>query len=151
MFCFNSESNKNFRPCQFFYYMKLDLRTRLAKFSYRIFQVYLTCWKIVYVCIKPNWRYCLRKSLQCSRIGDIYIYLGDIYRQTCIRRPLLRRLKNCRLGQVVVLYSNFIKGPQTKSARSWQIFSFCSHCECLQAIEICQNKYLQFCVFWCHY
>ena len=28
---------------------------------------YLTCWKIIYVYIKPNWRYYLRKSLQCCR------------------------------------------------------------------------------------
>ena len=28
---------------------------------------YLTCWKIIFVYIKPNCRYCLRKSLQCYR------------------------------------------------------------------------------------
>ena len=39
---------------------------------------YGTCWKIVYVYIKLNWRYCLRKSLQCygKSIGDIYIFRG---------------------------------------------------------------------------
>ena len=34
---------------------------------------YLTIWKIIYVYIKSNWRYFLRKNLQCYRtnIGDL--------------------------------------------------------------------------------
>ena len=37
-------------------------------------QEYLTCWKIIFVHIKPNWRYRLRKSLQCYRknIGNTH-------------------------------------------------------------------------------
>ena len=32
---------------------------------------YLTCWKIIYVYIRPNWRYCLIKSLQCYRTNIV--------------------------------------------------------------------------------
>ena len=42
---------------------------------------YLTCWKIICVYIKPNWRYCLRMSLQCYRknIVDL-IWQGTLHR-----------------------------------------------------------------------
>ena len=74
-----------------------------------------------------------------------------LYSQTCTRLPLLRPLKSVRLGQVVVLSYTFIKRPQTKSGRSWQVVSFYSHCEWfINNLKICWNKDLQFCVFWCH-
>ena len=55
--------------------------------------------------------------------GFTFVFWG--FSQDCVRRPFLGPRKSGRLGQVGV----FIKRPQIKSGRSWQVLSFYSHCE----------------------
>ena len=68
-----------------------------------------------------------------------------LYSQTCIRRPLLEPFKSGRLGQVVVLKNTFLKGPQTKSGCSRQVFSFYSHCECSINKDLLEQRFTILC------
>ena len=125
------------------------LRT-LNRFYTLVWHFYCWLWTSKY------WLGVLRKSKNCKPLLlqiAFWRFMKDIciYSQTCIRRSLLGPLKSGRLGQVIVLSNIFIKRPQTKSGRSWQVVTFYSHCEWfINNLKVCWNRDLPFRMFLCH-